>query len=252
LLLLKKLEPILEGEIRNLDPQLPTILLAHVMADRATFGAEKFLAVGKGFTIPLALINRPEFDYVALGHVHKHQNLNPHNNPPVVYPGSIERVDFGEEKEDKGYVWLEIAKGKVDWQFCPLPARPFKTIKVDVTEAEDPQAELLTAISKNAIENAVVRLIYQIRSEQLEQVDNRSLREALKLSHSHTIRPELVSQLARPRLPELGVGSALDPLVALRTYLENKEDIKTLLPDLIAAAEHLLSVNDGENWLEAD
>lgn len=252
LLLLKKLEPILEGEIRNLDPQLPTILLAHVMADRATFGAEKFLAVGKGFTIPLALINRPEFDYVALGHVHKHQNLNPHNNPPVVYPGSIERVDFGEEKEDKGYVWLEIAKGKVNWQFCPLPARPFKTIKVDVTEAEDPQAELLTAINKNAIENAVVRLIYQIRSEQLEQIDNRSLREALKLSHSHTIRPELVSQLARPRLPELGVGSALDPLVALRTYLENKEDIKTLLPDLIAAAEHLLSVNDGENWLEAD
>lgn len=75
LLLLKKLQPILEGEIRSLDPQLPTILLAHLMADRATFGAEKTLSVGKGFTIPLALINRPEFDYVALGHVHKHQNL---------------------------------------------------------------------------------------------------------------------------------------------------------------------------------
>lgn len=252
LLLLKKLEPILEGEIRSLNPQLPTILLAHVMADRAAFGAEKFLAVGKGFTIPFSLINRPEFDYVALGHVHKHQNLNPHNNPPVVYPGSIERVDFGEEKEDKGYVWLKIEKGKVDWQFCPLPARPFKTIKVDVTEAEDPQAELLTAISKIAIENAVVRLIYQIRSEQLEQIDNRILQTALKLSHSHTIRPELVSQLARPRLPELGVGSNLDPLVALRTYLENKEDIKTLLPDLIAAAEHLLSTDSGESWLGAD
>lgn len=229
LLLLKKLQPILEGEIRSLDPQLPTILLAHLMADRATFGAEKTLSVGKGFTIPLALINRPEFDYVALGHVHKHQNLNPHNNPPIVYPGSIERVDFGEEKEDKGYIWLEISKGKVDWQFCPLPARPFKTIKVDVTEATDPQGELLMAIAKTAIDNAVVRLIYQIRSEQLEQIDNRKLQEALKPSHSYTIRPELVSQLARPRLPELGVGSALDPLVALKTYLENKKDIKELM-----------------------
>lgn len=246
LLLLKKLEPILEAEIRNLDANLPTILLAHVMADRATFGAEKFLAVGKGFTIPLALMNRREFDYVALGHVHKHQNLNPQNNPPIVYPGSIERVDFGEEKEDKGYVWLEITKGAVHWQFCPLPARAFKTINVDVTEAEDPQAELLAAISNVAIENAVVRLIYKIRSEQLEQVDNRALQAALKPSHSHTIRPELFSQLARPRLPELGVGSALDPLAALRTYLENKEDIKTLMPDLMAAAEHLLQ-GEGEN-----
>lgn len=250
LLLLKKLQPILEGEIRSLDPQLPTILLAHLMADRATFGAEKTLSVGKGFTIPLALINRPEFDYVALGHVHKHQNLNPHNNPPIVYPGSIERVDFGEEKEDKGYIWLEISKGKVDWQFCPLPARPFKTIKVDVTEATDPQGELLMAIAKTAIDNAVVRLIYQIRSEQLEQIDNRKLQEALKPSHSYTIRPELVSQLARPRLPELGVGSALDPLVALKTYLENKKDIKELMPDLMEAAEHLLHGNE-ENWLEA-
>lgn len=249
LLLLKKLQPILEGEIRSLDPQLPTILLAHLMADRATFGAEKTLSVGKGFTIPLALINRPEFDYVALGHVHKHQNLNPHNNPPIVYPGSIERVDFGEEKEDKGYIWLEISKGKVDWQFCPLPARPFKTIKVDVTEATDPQGELLMAIAKTAIDNAVVRLIYQIRSEQLEQIDNRKLQEALKPSHSYTIRPELVSQLARPRLPELGVGSALDPLVALKTYLENKKDIKELMPDLIEAAEHLLNGSE-EQWLE--
>ncbi|QUS59734.1 exonuclease subunit SbcD [Synechocystis sp. PCC 7339] len=249
LLLLKKLQPILEGEIRSLDPQLPTILLAHLMADRATFGAEKTLSVGKGFTIPLALINRPEFNYVALGHVHKHQNLNPHNNPPIVYPGSIERVDFGEEKEDKGYIWLEISKGKVNWQFCPLSARPFKTIKVDVTEAEDPQAELLMAIAKTTIDDAVVRLIYQIRSEQLEQIDNRKLQEALKPSHSYTIRPELVSQLARPRLPELGVGSALDPLAALRTYLENKKDIKGLMPDLMEAAEHLLSANE-EHWLE--
>jgi exonuclease SbcD len=249
LLLLKKLQPILEGEIRSLDPQLPTILLAHLMADRATFGAEKTLSVGKGFTIPLALINRPEFDYVALGHVHKHQNLNPHNNPPIVYPGSIERVDFGEEKEEKGYVWLEISKGKVDWQFSPLPARPFKTIKVDVTEAEDPQGELLMAIAKTAIDDAVVRLIYQIRSEQLEQIDNRKLQEALKPSHSYTIRPELVSQLARPRLPELGVGAALDPLAALRTYLENKKDIKGLMPDLMEAAEHLLSGSE-EQWLE--
>lgn len=206
--------------------------------------------MGKGFTIPLALINRPEFDYVALGHVHKHQNLNPHNNPPIVYPGSIERVDFGEEKEDKGYIWLEISKGKVDWQFCPLPARPFKTIKVDVTEATDPQGELLMAIAKTAIDNAVVRLIYQIRSEQLEQIDNRKLQEALKPSHSYTIRPELVSQLARPRLPELGVGSALDPLVALKTYLENKKDIKELMPDLMEAAEHLLNGSE-EQWLEA-
>jgi exonuclease SbcD len=252
-LLLEKLQPALEGEIRQLNPHLPTILLAHLMADRAHFGAERFLAVGKGFTIPLALLTRPEFDYVALGHVHKHQNLNPQNNPPVVYPGSIERVDFGEEKEDKGYVWLEIEKGRVDWQFCPLPARPFHTIKIDVTQAEDPQHELLNAIQKAPLQNAVVRVVYHLRSEQLDEINQSHLHEALKEAHSYSLRPELASQLSRPRLPELEAGSSLDPIQALRTYLESRgEALKDLLPELLEAAQQLLAEDSEAVWGEGE
>ncbi|HAG82346.1 MAG TPA: exonuclease sbcCD subunit D, partial [Cyanobacteria bacterium UBA12227] len=126
-LLIQRLDPVLEGEIRRLDPEVPTVLLAHLMADRANLGAERFLAVGKGFTIPLSMLTRPCFDYVALGHIHKHQNLNPSNDPPIIYPGSIERVDFSEEKEAKGYVLVELEKSCVKWEFCPLSVRPFRT-----------------------------------------------------------------------------------------------------------------------------
>jgi exonuclease SbcD len=239
--LIEKLEPALEGEVRQLNPKLPTILLAHLMADRATFGAEKFLAVGKGFTIPMSLLIRPEFDYVALGHVHKHQNLNPNNQPPVVYPGSIERVDFGEEKEDKGYIFLEVEKGLVNWQFCSLPARPFRTINLDVSEQEDPQEYILKAIAKKEIKDVVIRLIYKVRSEQLDLINNNEIHDVLSVAHSYTIRPELVSQLARPRLPELGVGGSLDPLEALKTYLDNRLDLKELGPDMLEAAKNLLN-----------
>ncbi|MFM7437312.1 MAG: exonuclease SbcCD subunit D, partial [Snowella sp.] len=210
-LLIERLKPVLEAEIRQLDAKLPAILLAHVMADRANLGAERFLAVGKGFTIPLSLLTRPELDYVALGHVHKHQNLNPKNDPPVVYPGSIERVDFSEEKEDKGYVIITLEKGNVQWEFCPLPARSFCTIEVDVSEKSDPQTEILKAIARRKIAEGVVRLIYKIRSEQLELINTAALHEALSVAHSYTIQPELVSQLARPRLPEFGAGKNLTP-----------------------------------------
>ncbi len=232
-LLIKRLEPVLEAEIRRLDPKIPAVLLAHLMADRANLGAERFLAVGKGFTIPMSMLTRPEFDYVALGHVHKHQNLNPSNEPPVIYPGSIERVDFSEEKEDKGYVLIELEKGRVNWEFCPLPVRPFSTIEVDVSDRGEPQAAILKAIAKKEIKEAVVRLIYKIRSEQLDLVNSASLHQALKPAHNYTIRPELVSQLGRPRLPELGVGSSLDPLEALKTYLGNREDLKEIAADMI-------------------
>ncbi|WP_293330422.1 exonuclease SbcCD subunit D [Microcoleus sp. CAWBG58] len=243
-LLTEKLTIAMEGEIRRLDPNIPTVLLAHLMADKASLGAERFLAVGKGFNIPVAMLTRPCFDYVALGHVHKHQNLNANNNPPVIYPGSIERVDFSEEKEDKGFVLVNLERGKAEWEFCTLPVRVFQTIKVNVSESENPQTELVKAIGKKEIQDAVVRLIYQLRSEQLDLIDNAELHALLGAAHSYTIQPELVSQLARPRLPELNANNSIEPLDALKTYLASREDLKDLTDSMLEAARDLLGVEE--------
>jgi DNA repair protein SbcD/Mre11 len=249
-LLTERLRVVLEGETRRLDPNVPTVLLGHLMMDNANLGAERFLAVGKGFTLPLSLLTRPCFDYVALGHVHRHQNLNKSNNPPVIYPGSIERVDFSEEKEDKGYVMVELEKGHVQWEFCPLPVRAFHTIEVDLSKAEDPQAVLMKALGKRDIQDAVVRLIYKLRSEQLDLIDSASLHTALSSAHTYTIQPELVSQLARPRVPELSASNSIDPIEALRTYLNNREDLKDIAASMLEAAHNLLA-DDMEVWLES-
>ncbi|HAO13930.1 MAG TPA: exonuclease sbcCD subunit D [Planktothrix sp. UBA8407] len=240
-LLIDRLTVVLEGEIRQLDPELPTILLGHLMADKANLGAERFLAVGKGFNIPLSLLTRSCFEYVALGHVHKHQNLNRTNNPPVVYPGSIERVDFSEEKEDKGFVLIEVEKGQIKWEFCTLTVRSFCTIKVDLSKTDEPQQTLIKIIQKHQIQEAVVRLIYQLRSDQLDSINNAELHQLLSAAHSYTIKPELVSQLARPRLPELDSGSSIDPLDALKTYLTSREDLLGFQTEMIEAAQLLLA-----------
>ncbi len=262
-LLLSRLEPALEGEIRQLNPEIPTILLGHLMADNAKLGAEKLLAVGKGFSMPIAMLTRPCFDYVALGHVHRHQNLNKSNNPPVVYPGSIERVDFSEEKEDKGYVMIEIQPVAsppfipldsaastvserpfaVTWEFCPLPVRRFVTVKIDASNAEDPQALILKALHKAQLADAVVRLIYQITPQQAELISTPQLHALLAIAHSYTIQAELMSQLTQPRLPELGC-SGNSPIDALTTYLDNRPDLIVISMAMIAAAQDLLAKND--------
>jgi DNA repair protein SbcD/Mre11 len=257
-LLLDKLQPRIEGEIRKLNPDLPTIVLAHLMADNATLGAEKLLAVGRGFTIPLSFLTRSCFDYVALGHVHRHQNLNKTNDPAVVYPGSIERVDFSEEKEEKGYVIVTIEPtaqpaGKnfeTTWEFCPLPVRTFRTIKIDVSTSEQPQADILDAIAKVDIADVVVRLIYQLSpvgvasplGNRVELINTAELHQALSSAHHYTIQAELISQLSRPRLPELGC-SVGDPMVALSTYLDNRPDLQDIATAMIAAANELLAGN---------
>ncbi|AFY62655.1 exonuclease subunit SbcD [Synechococcus sp. PCC 6312] len=244
-LLIQRLMVALAGEIRQLDPEQPTVLLAHAMVDTARFGAERFLSVGKGFTIPLSLLAQSEFDYVALGHVHRHQVLC--EQPPVIYPGSIERVDFGEEGEEKGFILVEICKGQAQWQFCPIPTRPFLTLDVDLSLIhEHPQARLLEMITQASIDQAIVRLRYRLRPDQTALIDLPSLHGALTPAHSFSIHPELVTQLPRARLPELGLGQTIAPLAALELYLEQRPDLEPLKSELLMAATSLLDHQDWE------
>lgn len=246
-LLVDRLRVALEGEIRRLDTRLPTVLLAHVMTDTATYGAERFLAAGRGFTVPLPLLTRSCFDYVALGHVHRHQILC--DQPLTVYPGSIERVDFSEEKEAKGYMLVDLARGATQAEFCPLRVRPFRTITVDVTTVDDPQGSLLAAIATTDIENAVVRLVYKLRSDQVELLDQGAIDQALAIAHTYVIQPELVSQLSHPRLPELGTDSTLEPLTALQSYLSSREDLADIAESMMEAAQTLLSEqSEAPDW----
>jgi exonuclease SbcD len=237
--LLERLRIVLESEIRKLDKTIPTVLLAHLMTDTARYGAERFLAVGKGFTVPMAILARDCFDYIALGHVHKYQQVC--QAPLAIYAGSIERVDFSEEKEEKGYVLLEVNKGRAIAQFHPLPAREFKTIEIDLTQQENSQQALLNAIQAETLTEKVVRVIYSLRADQVQEIDNSLLHEALAAAHSYTLQPQLVSQLSRARLPELGVDSSLSPISALQAYLNNREDLSALAPDILEAAQGLLN-----------
>lgn len=249
-LLLDRLRVALEGEIRRLDPDIPTILLAHAMVDTASYGAERFLSAGRGFTVPMALLARPSFDYVALGHVHRHQVLC--EQPLMIYPGSIERVDFSEETEDKGYVLVEVSRGQAQAEFCPLPVRPFKTIEIDLTEVEDPQEALLGAIARTDITDAVVRCLYTLRPDQVDSLDTSALEAALAAAHTYTLQAALKSPASRARLPELGTDSSLDPLVALEAYLANRTDLAPLSEAMLTAAAQLLAQSSEPDSLSAD
>jgi exonuclease SbcD len=242
-LLLDRLRVALEGEIRRLDPDLPTVLLAHAMVDTASYGAERFLAAGRGFTVPMAMLARPCFDYVALGHVHRHQILC--QQPLMVYPGSIERVDFSEEQEDKGYMLVRLEKGQAEADFCTLPVRPFKTIKADLSAAEHPQEQLLQAIHQTPIEGAVVRCLYGLRSDQVEHIDQGTIATALAAAHSYSLQPEVKVQVSRGRLPELGTNNTVDPLSALETYLHHRPDLEDISEAMVTAAMALLA-NDSD------
>lgn len=248
--LLQRLHLALEGEIRTLQPGIPAILLAHVMVETARYGAERHLSVGKGLTVPLSLLARPAYHYVALGHVHRHQVVA--RDPLMIYPGSIDRVDFGEEKEEKGCVLVEVTAAGASYEFLPLPTRTFHTIRLDFSgdppENQDIQTKLLAAIAKAPVAGSILRLIYRLRPDQMDCIEERALHAALAPAFSYTIAPEVIGP-NRTRLPGLDPNQ-LEPLTTLEQYLASRSDLAPLRSDLLAAARQLLeeSTDPLQEW----
>ena len=136
------------------------------------------MMVGHDPIIPLSALTNPAWDYVALGHIHRHQDLHPGAQPPVVYAGSVERIDFGEEREDKGFVWAQVDKGTT-YEFIPGPARRFVTLRLD-TQQGDPLQLLDQALAERDIKDAVVRVILTVAPEHSDLIDERQIRERLR------------------------------------------------------------------------
>jgi exonuclease SbcD len=172
------IEDLVKAEIENLDPDLPAVLAAHATVFGATYGSERSVMLGQEIIIPTSVFANPTFDYVALGHIHKHQVLR-NSDPPVVYAGSIERIDFGEEKEDKGFVVVQLEKGDAKFQFIPLQVRSFLTIEVGAN-GEDPTAQVLEAIAAHGIEDKVVRLIIHTTADKEPLLKDAEIFKALR------------------------------------------------------------------------
>jgi len=62
--------------IEQSDPDIPLVLLAHGSVAGASLGYERTIMLGADFILPGRIVRNPRFAYVALGHIHKAQDLN--------------------------------------------------------------------------------------------------------------------------------------------------------------------------------
>ena len=158
---------------------IPAVLTAHLSVSEATYGSEHRLMLGGDTVILKSALSDRVWDYVALGHIHKHQSLNEGAYPHIVYSGSPARIGFGEEGQPKGFCWVEVARGETTWEFVPLNARPFITVRVDLRDELSPLMILQQEIAKHDLSEAIVRLIIKLRAEQEALLNERDIREML-------------------------------------------------------------------------
>lgn len=255
---LELIEAFVDKSAGELDPSLPAILTAHASVAGAVLSSERNISLGQDVVIPKSVLADPRFDYVAMGHIHKYQVLT-QQRPPIVYPGSLERIDFGEEKDKKGFVSVEIDEPgsggvrEVSHHFHAVNARRFLTITVNAG-FDFPTEEVLRRIEERAedIREAVVRLIIETTPEHVRDLRQDDIRQAL-LSHKPAYVTTAINS-ARPHRLRLGdkVVEQMSPRQALEIYMQTRDNPPT--PDrlqLLLKHYDKIGVNIGEAEVEA-
>jgi DNA repair protein SbcD/Mre11 len=225
----EKVGLLIQDFAEKLDPKIPSVLAGHLMVSSGRFsGSEKCAVLGQDVTfLPSQLAIKP-FDYIALGHLHRHQVLNQNSFPAIVYSGSIERIDFGERKEDKGFcrVIIDIdkkAKDRCTFNFARVSTRPMIQIEVKLISGQDQTKQILEQVEKHNLKNAIVKIVYHVPEGQKDKVDLFSIQKAcLPAQHLVGIIPIHKSSV-RERRVDLKICMDFNSLIS--KYFDSKKEL---------------------------
>ncbi|MFN3974216.1 MAG: exonuclease SbcCD subunit D [Dehalococcoidia bacterium] len=227
---------------QQIDPSIPAILVGHLTLFGAQTSTEQSMLLGNDHVLQLSSVVHPHLDYLALGHVHRHQCL--WDSPPVVYAGSLQRVDFSEEKDRKGFVVVDLDTAKppgqrAHWSFREVPARPFLTVEVKIGPEDDPTSKALNALQRVRLQGAVVRLLLRLPLASASRLDERALRQALEPSAFNQILKEYTDR--HPHLSERAIDQRTPPEQALQKFLEREQASETVRQRALALGKEVLA-----------
>ena len=241
---------IIQVQAERLDPDIPAILSGHVTVNDARTSSEQSMMLGSDHVLLRSSVALPQFDYVALGHIHKHQVIG--QNPHVVYSGSIQRIDFGEENDEKGFCVLELDPSRpqgqrmADFRFQPVNARRFLTIDVKL-DADDPSPNQTVAdrVSRQATRDAIVKLNIQMPANLEALLTDSEIRASLSEAHYIAAISRQITERPRTRLDGT-YSEGLTPSQLLERYLDSRDTPPDRAKDLLQRGAQLIAERNAE------
>lgn len=196
------------------DDMYPSVFLGHFGIQGAVASLESGYVIQDDTQLNTSWLSRGPWDYVALGHIHNHQCLNEGEVPPVVYAGSIDRVNFGEENEDKGFVWVEINKKDMDFYFVSVSPR--RMISLDY-EFKDTDRHITTSIVNDINERDLNEAIVRVRIKVPERLATsiQAARIYVALESCYHVHGLNISRISQKRVSRLGDSDTLISLPSL-------------------------------------
>ena len=219
------------------------VLAAHLPLCQASISSERTLESFIGECVDVKQIpNR--FVYVALGHMHKFQHLD-REGMPIVYSGSSERYDWGEEHDDKFAILIDIGS-EVEINPVKLPLRNMVTIidqNCSGLSAVRINKLVLEAIEsdKQKVEDSLVRIkLDNVDIDEYRLIDWNAIKKNLNEHRvfDFKLQPHTVISLPEQIRP---TGEYIfAPSKELELYVKGKKEYRRIAPQLLRVGNEII------------
>lgn len=214
----------IQNEVNQLDTEVK-IIVGHFFVQGSKIGIIPFPdQLQHEFIFKRDMLPLNQIDLAVFGHIHMSQRLF---DGKVLVPGSLERVDFGETKEDKGFHIYDT--GNKDLKFISNNPRSLKRKYIEVHPDNTNPTEYIISRFPKEFTGAIVRFDIKISSLLKKQVIIRKIHEILEAKAFHYEINWDTSGIEREFvLPKF----TLDPLVLFSEYVSEKHKDYPYLEEL--------------------
>lgn len=230
------------GLADKLNPNLPAVLTAHCHVTKARVSMAQDLYGVSDFELSLSSLAHRAFPYVALGHIHKPQALADDwkSGTFAAYSGSLDRVDFGEEGEQKGFYVVDLEDGRLvaEPHFETVAARRFLTVDAAVS-SDAPTESVLAAIGRHELPDAIVRVRIAAPRDLYATIDLPAVRRALEPAYDARIQPVYEQEEVSIRDPRF--GEALSEAQALEEYVRSEKSYAKDADEILRLGRDLIN-----------
>lgn len=243
----ERLAETVAGLAQRIDPALPAVFTGHCHVHQAKLGGSHTLFGVSDLEVPLStLTSGGAFPYYALGHIHRRQVLI--EDPFVVYPGSLERVDYGEgerievsadgkltttDAEPKGFYRFDLEQRDQEWklaadpQFREVDARTFCTIRLGRLDTKDPAGDLVTRLRSVVdggadLDGAFVKVEAGADEQSRRLVSKATVAELIPNAYDVVLALQVDERIPQVRDPRF--AERMPEHEALDRYLETRDD----------------------------
>ena len=229
--LMYKLE--VEALIDNCEQSTPIIAVGHnffLEGSYGHYGGSEVMADINAFS---------KCDIVAMGHYHTFKIMN-RNNPIAFYPGSMEKLNFGDEKVDKYFIDYDVNRKKVAVKNIPSRQLMDCYINLEDVDFNDLYIKVGEAAGRLEVKDAIVRVRIAIKDNFASSVKKSDIQNILYDNGAFYVSKILLDPIHQRLNRDLEILDEKTDLGMFKAFLKKQDITDEMRKSISKEAEKMM------------